>query len=486
MLGPIRKFSTSIYAKILMGIIIIPFVFWGMGSNFIGGSKNIIVVIEKEKHSVQEFINFIRKSNPPDQKIEANQVEEFLSSFIGEKLIEKEVEHFDIKLSDDSLSKLIKHQKGFKRENKFSRVEYEKFLLKNNITAVFFENNLSRSEKKKQLLEFIGGGVLPPEFLVNNSYNKINQKRSIQFINLNDFFKNKFNFSENQIITYYKNNKENFKEIYKSIKIIELNPKTVSGSDEFNDTFFKKIDEIDDLIFQGEKLEYITQQFNLGKTVTFTVNKSGHDINLKKVEDLPKDLIKKIFNISDTEPTVLVEEKDKYFIVEVSKTEKIERKLADKAVREIILQKLETQTKRKLLAEIISKINQNNFIKSDFDKLSKDENLPIKKARLNSQNDDKIFKQEVLNQIYSFPEKKIIVFHDMNLEKNFLIFIDKIEHVAIDDKSTKYEKYLNLSNAKITNGLFNTYDSLIKKRYKIDINYKALDTVKNYYKENYN
>tara|TARA_Y100000590_G_scaffold451834_1_gene593922 strand:- start:1242 stop:2702 length:1461 start_codon:yes stop_codon:yes gene_type:complete len=486
MLASIRKFSSSIYAKIFLIIVAIPFVFWGMGPLFTGGNVNIVVVIDKEKHSTQDFVDYMQKFISAGQKINIEQIEEFLSLFISEKLIEKEIDHFAIKLSDDSLSKLIKHQKDFERDDKFSRVEYEKFLLKNNITAVFFENNLSRSEKKKQLLEFIGGGVLPPEFLVNNSYNKINQKRSIQFINLNDFFKNKFNFSENQIITYYKNNKENFKEIYKSIKIIELNPKTVSGSDEFNDTFFKKIDEIDDLIFQGEKLEYITQQFNLGKTVTFTVNKSGHDINLKKVEDLPKDLIKKIFNISDTEPTVLVEEKDKYFIVEVSKTEKIERKLADKAVREIILQKLETQTKRKLLAEIISKINQNNFIKSDFDKLSKDENLPIKKARLNSQNDDKIFKQEVLNQIYSFPEKKIIVFHDMNLEKNFLIFIDKIEHVAIDDKSTKYEKYLNLSNAKITNGLFNTYDSLIKKRYKIDINYKALDTVKNYYKENYN
>ena len=49
MLGPLRKFSTSIYAKILLGIVIIPFVFWGMGSSFRGGDKNIIVVIEKEK-----------------------------------------------------------------------------------------------------------------------------------------------------------------------------------------------------------------------------------------------------------------------------------------------------------------------------------------------------------------------------------------------------------------------------------------------------
>ena len=82
MLGSFRKFSGSIYAKILLGIIIIPFVFWGMGSNFIGGSKNIIVVIEKEKYPVQTFIDFIKKSSPPDQEIMASQIDEFLSSFI--------------------------------------------------------------------------------------------------------------------------------------------------------------------------------------------------------------------------------------------------------------------------------------------------------------------------------------------------------------------------------------------------------------------
>ena len=144
MLGQIRKFSSSIYAKILMGIIVIPFVFWGMGSNFIGGNKNVIVVIEKEKYSVQEFLNFIQKFAAPNQKIAKDQIENFLSIFISEKLMEKEFEHFDIKLSDNSLSKLIKIQKDFKRDNKFSRIEYEKFLLKNNIMASIFEADFSK------------------------------------------------------------------------------------------------------------------------------------------------------------------------------------------------------------------------------------------------------------------------------------------------------------------------------------------------------
>ena len=128
MLGSIRKFSSTIYAKILLAIIIIPFVFWGMGNVFRGGSKNIIVEIDKEKYSIQQFNTFIQRTT--DKKVEINQIEEFLSAFIGQKLIEREVEDLQIKLSNNSLSKLIKHQKNFKRENKFSRIEYEKFLLK--------------------------------------------------------------------------------------------------------------------------------------------------------------------------------------------------------------------------------------------------------------------------------------------------------------------------------------------------------------------
>ena len=124
MLGSLRKFSSTIYAKILLGIVVIPFVFWGMGGTFKGGSKNIIVVIGKEKYSIEDFGNFIQKFNIENNKITTNQLEILLSDFIGEKLIEKEIEHFGIKISDDSLAKIIRYQENFKRENKFSRLEY--------------------------------------------------------------------------------------------------------------------------------------------------------------------------------------------------------------------------------------------------------------------------------------------------------------------------------------------------------------------------
>ena len=45
MLNNIRKFSKTIFAKILLVIIIVPFVFWGMGGVFNSGNTNSLVKI---------------------------------------------------------------------------------------------------------------------------------------------------------------------------------------------------------------------------------------------------------------------------------------------------------------------------------------------------------------------------------------------------------------------------------------------------------
>ena len=71
------------------------------------------------------------------------------------------------------------------------------------------------------------------------------------------------NFSKVQIKNYFENNKNKYSEIYKSIKLLELNPENLVSENEFTDLFFKKIDEIDDLIILGEKLDQISQKFNL-------------------------------------------------------------------------------------------------------------------------------------------------------------------------------------------------------------------------------
>ena len=59
----IGKLSKSFFLKLLVGIIILPFVFWGMGDVFRGGNQNVIATIESEKISTQEFMNYVNRLN---------------------------------------------------------------------------------------------------------------------------------------------------------------------------------------------------------------------------------------------------------------------------------------------------------------------------------------------------------------------------------------------------------------------------------------
>ena len=59
----IGKLSKSFFLKLLVGIIILPFVFWGMGDVFRGGNQNVIATVDSKKISTQEFVNYINRLN---------------------------------------------------------------------------------------------------------------------------------------------------------------------------------------------------------------------------------------------------------------------------------------------------------------------------------------------------------------------------------------------------------------------------------------
>ena len=476
MLGPIRKFSTSIYAKVLLIIIIIPFIFWGMGGAFKGGNKNVIVKIDNDKYSLQEFTNFIQFT--AKEKIVPNQIDTFLSNFIGQKLIEKEVQEYGISLSNSSLGKLIKHQKEFKRDNKFSRTEYEKFLIKNNITAVNFESILLKEEIKKQLIDLIGGGIIPSSFIVDIAYDKFNQKRNIKLINLNDFFNKKFSFSDKEIQNYFEENKNKFIEFYKYINVYEITPKKIISSDDFNDLFYKKIDEIDDLLINDEDLDYIVKEYNLSEPNLFILNESGIDKNTKKNNNIPKNIISKISNLNDIDRSMLVEDQNKYFIAGFSKIETIERKFEETSVKNEIISDLKNKTKRKFLSEMISNINTNSFGKKEFDQFSKNENVKIQIINLQSVNDKSILKENIVAQIYRYPTKSTIIVNDIGLVENYLIYIDNVIQAKVKNNTDEYKKYSDLAKIQMRSSLYNTYDIYLRDKYKIDINYQSLQVLK--------
>ena len=145
MIGSFRNFAKTKFAGLLVFIMIIPFVFWGMGSMFSSGNTNNIAKIDKTNISTQDFIDHINNSKIPQKTIrenlDKNIIEELLSTLISTTLLDLEVKDFNILISENTLLKKIKTDKNFLNEKgEFDRIKYEKFLLENNQSAVSFES----------------------------------------------------------------------------------------------------------------------------------------------------------------------------------------------------------------------------------------------------------------------------------------------------------------------------------------------------------
>ena len=117
MLTSIGKKTKSLLVKIFVGIIILPFIFWGMGGVFSDGNSNNIAKINNQKITTQEFMNYLNNSkiNPSTIKenIENNILEEMLSEMISKTLIKMEIEDYNILLSEESLANIIKKKQKF-------------------------------------------------------------------------------------------------------------------------------------------------------------------------------------------------------------------------------------------------------------------------------------------------------------------------------------------------------------------------------------
>ena len=118
MIGSFRNFAKTKFAGLIVFIMIIPFVFWGMGSMFSSGNTNNIAKINNENISTQDFIDHINRSNIPEKTIRANLdkniIEELLSTLISTTLLDLEVEDFEISISKEILSKKLKQIKIFR------------------------------------------------------------------------------------------------------------------------------------------------------------------------------------------------------------------------------------------------------------------------------------------------------------------------------------------------------------------------------------
>ena len=477
----IGKLSKSFFVKLLVGIIILPFVFWGMGDVFRGGNQNVIATIESNKISTQEFINYVNRLNLNEDQIKnlskTDLIEQILSDYIGKKVMSLEIEKLGIVVSDNALRNIIKNDKSFFKDNKFSRTKYEKFLIKSGLTAPQFEANIVEQEKRRQFLSSLAGGIVVPEILVEKEFKNENQIKTIQYINL-DKYHSKNKPSDESIKKLYEKNKNLFFTELKSIRYAEISPELISGSKDYNENFFKQLDIIENNILDGQSFEETAEANNL-KIKEFNKINEKKKNKEKKVENQPHKLFKKIYNLKIPKSPEVINVESKYYLVEIKDEEKKNRSMNDPEVLEALNAQLNFKEKIENNTSLAKDISLGAFDGDNFKKFAEDNGLVLSNYKILNLKQNDIFDEGLIKRIFLTKDGDINLITNSALTKSFLISTKKTEYKKLDKKSNEFEQYEAKARLNLINKIYQSYDENVNQKYKVEVNQRTIERVKN-------
>ena len=470
MISSFRNFAKTKIAGIFVFIMIIPFVFWGMGSMFSSGNTNTIVKINETNISTEEFIDYLNNSGVPQNTIRENLnnniIEELLSGLVSTKILDLEIEEYELIISKESLLKLIKKNQNFlDDQGNFQRLKYEKFLLENNQSAPQFELRLKNRELQKNLFSFVGAGTVSPKFLVKKLYKDENRKLEVDYINLDMFYKKKDSFTDNDIKKFLEENKDTLKVEYIDFNYSVINPKNLIGVDEINQTFFDKIDQIEIDISNELPFETIVTNFNLKskqiKDFRLTYDKS--------------DIEKKIFEVRNNEFDI-IEVKDDYILYKIIKSDQRSPNIDDLVLREEILGLMYEKNKYEYNKDLIKNIDEKNFTNKNFVEMGSNK---IKNLLLNSIKDNKKFDIKAVELLYSLPVNSFTLIND-EMSNIYLAKIKNFQNETITNND-KMSEYASKQNSNLKNNMLKSYDLYLNSRYDVTLNQKTIERVKNFF-----
>ena len=482
MLTSIRKITTSFLAKVLIVIIILPFLFWGMGDVFRGGNQNILATVDVEKISVQSFVEHVSRLNLSEQQRKnlgkTDLLDKILSDYIGRKIISLEIEGQGISLSNKSLKEIILSDETFFKNNKFSRTEYEKFLLESGISAPIFEKNIAEQEKKRQLLTYLSEGIFLPESLIKKEFESENQIKTIQYIELDKLYKN-IQIQDKEIKKTYEANKDLFEQEFKKINYTELLPNNLIGQVEYNKAYFKEIDDIENNTLDGTSMNDFVKRYNLSVTTINETNLLKKNREGKDIIKIDNNLFSKIFNLTSVSNPELITIGSKYYLGEVAEVKKVKGTLADKKIKDAIISQLKIKYIIDSNTNIVKEMSEGKFKKKQFNKFGKDNNLEVKEIILRDLKNEIIFASDIIREIFKVNDGELQLITNSMLTKNYIIVSKKTEKLPFNKSIKDYKKYKSKAKMNLANKIYSTFDKTVNDKYNIEINQKVLSRIKN-------
>ena len=127
---------------------------------------------------------------------------------------------------------------------------------------------------------------------------------------------------------------------------------------------------------------------------------------------------------------------------------------------------------------MLTKIQDKKFDEQDFANISKG---IIKNLKINSIEDTNKFTSDSVKLIYSLSLNSFSLISDEN-NNVYLIKVKNIYESDLIKNSEENKNFSSKTNINIKDNINSSYDFLLNEKYKIKVNEKTLDRIKNYFR----
>ena len=169
----------------------------------------------------------------------------------------------------------------------------------------------------------------------------------------------------------------------------------------------------------------------------------------------------------------------KYYLAEIKDEEKKNRSMNDPEVLEALNAQLNFKEKIENNTSLAKDISLGAFDGDNFKKFAEDNGLVLSNYKILNLKQNDIFDEGLIKRIFLTKDGDINLITNSTLTKSFLISTKKTEYKKLDKKSNEFEQYEAKARLNLINKIYQSYDENANQKYKVDINQRTIDRVKN-------
>lgn len=244
MLDAMRKNAQSWGVKIVFGLIIVVFVFWGVGK-FGKDSASVVayvdgrpILVREYEKSYEESLRLVHNQNPnvtDKDLLEGGFRWQVFSQMITQAILAAQAAKLNITITDAELRREIARVPAFAGENgKFDATRYEELLKANGLNPAEFEQDMRRNLTLEKLGDYITLPAQVTETEARSLYDFSRQQAVIEYIPFTvEAFSQGITPTDEAIKAYYDANADKFMAPAQiKIDYLDLTPQTLAKPDE--------------------------------------------------------------------------------------------------------------------------------------------------------------------------------------------------------------------------------------------------------------